>query len=1303
MCHVYHLISQTPSTERHILTVLLSLCFSSLFPSQSVALLISLTDLLFTEQLYQLPLPPLLPPTLPPPFAVTVLHKLRWIFFTLSPDSAFTHFSQDAMRLTALCVRGTLLALLSLSWTIVDSGEGDIVGAKGFGPCAATLQSEGLCREGQDESTCPYLFSLPPLTVHLPKQLGELEKIMKDLEKLKDNVDQLRKMCADCTVSQTERECGRQLEREHVKLNEGTDAREDESSWVKERNPERLKNFRQECGTDGVRVENTMEGDGNTDSEKGTILEERERKKWEAERESDKGAVKENEKAETLKRVAENDGKTQREGAKGKDKLGQSEKPTAGGNERTVDTVRVKVDEKNNRETGRETDKEKERKWDWKGDREKKSEKGKERETATRTKNKEKIEESDHHVWRDEIKETDKKTRTGEDRDSDGTKMSEEHSKHTNKEQEQPKKDMKKETEKAIKVEQNNEKLKQTESIRRAGKETTVKEGEEEEEGRETGRGLKPEGEKMVQSVQRDSDGELTSTATQTTSLVSVSPTPQSSLSLAPQPDSMNSNKATISTSSLPSPPLPGSHLITDVNQGLIMPPNGPPTQSTGDEETRLRITSRPATATHRSFDGLGQQTTSATFILTSTTSPRQGADFEDQVSSTTASTTTTTKSQAFNTTAVLGERDSRHWTAQKNISSDNKMIMNPRPGEKHKPGINPERDQSLKNPKNDRKQTKPNQKQKPSYPKLTSDQKPRSGKGPQQVHIPKPEQRAPPDNLTTDQTIDLTNKANKPISKHDQKPTTEPNNLINQQPKVYQTSIPPVQRPTSNQRPLTVNTAVPESDPESAEIPTGNQNSKPEKRLRRPLQTNKPNQKQKPEKKPKDEEKTKQNPEFEPKQYFTPESESESEIQKFVTDLMGNSDENPSLDTKSNIDSTAGEKPTIDRIDLSPDQKPEPSKEILILNQNLTHGHVPKHYPTPQEPTTDQRIKTNVEPKPGKLPQTNQGLKTPWPGQIPKLNPKSVPYQIPEVESDKTPKPKPPPAHRPPVRPTFRPGATSVQRLKPAVQLKPNSKTKTDLDPPHISGTTSDGIQNSQTGMSPPSGPIKQTAVTPGAKTSSSQETQSFPLRDTLPQGFTMNPNSRTTSDLRPQTAGQPSSIPMTTRPNKIIRGILPSVLPSTSPGSTKLNLAPNTDTILQEKILHNVEQTAHTQTPDPGDMTMTATSPSAHTTSTLSPDFRSTTPATSGLKPPAAESPTPSTRELRVKINQVAAFLNNSLNPNGPSLDRRPKEQPEYSQGGSRPEPRRPTHIPNKGKIYFLLCTQCTVENNIDLHHHG
>uniref|UniRef100_H3D3J5 Fibrinogen like 2 n=1 Tax=Tetraodon nigroviridis TaxID=99883 RepID=H3D3J5_TETNG len=46
---------------------------------------------------------------------------------------------------------------------------------------------------------CPYLFNVPPLTIHLPKQLRELERMVQELQVLKDNVDELRRMCADCT------------------------------------------------------------------------------------------------------------------------------------------------------------------------------------------------------------------------------------------------------------------------------------------------------------------------------------------------------------------------------------------------------------------------------------------------------------------------------------------------------------------------------------------------------------------------------------------------------------------------------------------------------------------------------------------------------------------------------------------------------------------------------------------------------------------------------------------------------------------------------------------------------------------------------------------------------------------------------------------------------------------------------------------------------------------------------------------------------------------------------------------------
>ncbi|KAF7662892.1 hypothetical protein LDENG_00223880 [Lucifuga dentata] len=71
---------------------------------------------------------------------------------------------------------------------------------------------------------------------------------------------------------------------------------------------------------------------------------------------------------------------------------------------------------------------------------------------------------------------------------------------------------------------------------------------------------------------------------------------------------------------------------------------------------------------------------------------------------------------------------------------------------------------------------------------------------------------------------------------------------------------------------------------------------------------------------------------------------------------------------------------------------------------------------------------------------------------------------------------------------------------------------------------------------------------------------------------------------------------------------------------------------------------------------------SPSPKTISTVRSDFRSTTP------PTFPEFSTPTLRELRVKINQVAAILHNSLNPNGRIPDKHPKSDAEEKQGGSR-----------------------------------
>ncbi|XP_037622793.1 proteoglycan 4-like [Sebastes umbrosus] len=1396
------------------------------------------------------------------------------------------------MRLTALCVCGTLLVLLSLSRTTADPDEEDLLGDHGFGPCVATLRPEGPCRPGQDENTCPYLFSLPPLTLQLPKQLRELEKIVEDLQKLKDNVDQLRKMCADCTVSQTERECGRQREREHEKLNEGTDRHTEERNWLNERTPERTEAFSRECRTDRVKAEKTMAGDGDTDSEKRTILEEKEGKKWEAERESNKGVVKENERDKNLKEVAEKDGKTKTEVAKAKDKLGQAKVPTSGGNERTV--VRKKVVEKNNRETETDRNTDKDGKGNSKGDPEDRLENEKERKSTSNVKNKEKTAESDRHVWRDETKETDRKTETEEDGDDDEIKMSEGRDEHTDKDGEQHGKEREKEME--IKEERNNEKSKQIESIGRAEKEKTIKEGEEGD--RETGTEIKTEGEKRVQSVQRDGDGESASSeSTEGTDFVSISPTLQSIISSAPRLHSMDPDGARTFTSSLPSPPSPPlssstSHFITEVNQAKTVVADGLQTQSTGrgaagfsehpspDAEEGFRTTSRPTTAaaTINTLGGLRQQITSPTSRFTSTTSATPGAGFQGQVSSTTAATT---PRQTLYTTTFTGVSDRSRWTARKNITSNTKTGVKPlpgrgpKPGEKHKPANKPEADQKLKNPKNDRKpdrapspdkKTKHDQKQRPSHQKPTTDQRSKPSKDPKRVQIPKPDQTPRPDHLPTDR--------NNQIPKRDREHPTDQSPLLIQKPKSHQKPTLPVQRPTSHQRPQTVNAtgSDPRTDrePESVEIPITTQNSKPKKKPVHPLRTDESDQTQKP-----DQRST-------INRYLTPVQEPERRAttsltptpdQKPLTELMENFDENPSPKPKSVKDSTPGQtltpdsaliitppepdsalitppepdsdlikpsepdsdlikpsepdsaliitppepdsaliitppepdsaliitppepdsaliikpsepdsaliitppepdsalikpsepdsalitppepdsdlikpsepdsalikpdkpdsalikpsepdsalivtppEPDSDLIKSSEpdsdlitppepdsalitptDQKPKPSQKAPKINQK------PKPSPKHPEVVTGPKTKPKLKPKPDQTPLTRPGLRTPRPDQTLK------------AESNKTSKPRLPARRRPPTRPTVGPGATPVQRPKPAGRLKPSPKTKTNSEPLQISGTPSDDIQNSQTDMPPAPGPVTQITevsysteefrpstmktITLDPKTSNSLETGPFPRPHTVSEGFTVSPTSRITSDLRPQTAGRPPSIPTTTRPNKIIRGILPGVIlpgviSSTGPGSTKTNQASTTDSSLQAKPLHTVKETAPRHTPDK--VMVPVPTPSTQTTSTMSPDLRSTTPVTSGPEPLAAEASTPSARELRVKINQVAAFFNNSLSPSGRALDRHPKGHLEDNQGGSRPHrpgSKLPTRRPSKDVILNTLIILC------------
>ncbi|XP_075998123.1 fibroleukin-like [Genypterus blacodes] len=221
---------------------------------------------------------------------------------------------------------------------------------------------------------------------------------------------------------------------------------------------------------------------------------------------------------------------------------------------------------------------------------------------------------------------------------------------------------------------------------------------------------------------------------------------------------------------------------------------------------------------------------------------------------------------------------------------------------------------------------------------------------------------------------------------------------------------------------------------------------------------------------------------------------------------------------------------------------------------------------------------------------------------------------------------------------------------------------------------------------------------ITPPLKTYGGplQETNPFSQLHTFPEVVTTSPDSRITSDPRPRTAGQPSSIPTTTRPNKNTGGILRVITSSASPGSRKSSPASSPvtgDSSSQAEIVFNQEEEAQSQTIKLDKMMTPVSSVNPHAPSDVSSDFRLTTPATSGPEPSAAsffpEFSTPSARELRVKINQVAAFIHNSLSPNGRLPDRHPKNDAEEKQGGNRPDGKLPTRTSPKVTILRRDCS--------------
>lgn len=1189
------------------------------------------------------------------------------------------------MRLTALCVCGTLLAFSSLSWTTVESDEENLLEFGGFGPCAVTMRPEGPCRPEQDESTCPYLFSVPPLTFHLPKKLRELENIVEEVQKLKDSVDELRMMCADCTVRQTDAACGGQTERELENRNVGMDVYEGEGKRLKEGQGEGPKDLNNSSQTKEYKVEHIVKGDSAMEK---TVFEEREKNLWEAERPSDGAVVKYERKVQP---GIPKDGKTDGGRAKGKEKSKPAAVPTGGESVRRMDAGIQKMSEKENKgvDTDRKGKPGKGHSMEERGDR---LETQRERKLME-----EKTENSGHPVWRDVTQEAEKRTKN-EDRGRDGIKMSKNPDKHTNKEREGFRQERRKEMEKGAKTpERNNKKPKQTESIR--GMEKTIKEGLE-EDVRQTEKEIKPGGGHTVQSVQGDSDGELalrkgterTDFAFATASTMTSPPGEGlfEDVSLASSSLLLSSHSLLISSSSQGmTTSVDGMHIRETEPEAAVI------SERPGAEDNLLSVGS-PTTTTADARSTLSSSAqipiNFAGFVSTTTTSPEESS--QPRVASTEAPATFTTSHQNLHIGSLqTGLAD--HSTANK----ESNMVPNRNPGNKlltgkgsasserptSQPEVNPNltknNDQpgkSLLSNENINANNRPNNhgpKQKPpNYPPI-----------PNKTTEPG---KTKPDILMTQQNQ---NDTLKPKS-HDAEQITNPNPLVDKMLNP-QKAFPSTQRPFSHQTLQVIDATDPGED-HLTEILNIAHESNPEERPVYSVEIDasggaqKNHEKTRLNKKPKSEENQKLNP------VFTKSIELETKIHEATsrqpdniqkaTGLLENPEKNPSFETDLEKVSSFG-------TEFTPDHGPTRDQD-----QPAKSGHhIPDQQQTGSISQNSPELMTKQQDPTPEPDQINQEFTTLPSEQISFTTTTSAMHTIFQAGADKTSRPLL--TKMPPTQSIAMPGATSVQKSEPSLEVKPSLEMETDSLPPHISTATSGHLQKVQADSPTTSGPVKlitDVSHSAGGAEFNAPEiisvepnslgSEAFPQHATLSEDITTIPNSKIASDPWQQTATHTPSIQMTARPNRFTLRTLPSNAPASVPGPTEPQQGSRADSSSPVNFPHNLEETRHRKNPDlETKKFISAPLPRAQTTSTISPHLSSTKPAVSGPELVDPEVSTASTRELRVKINQVAAFFNNSVSPNGrhPDPDRHPKVLLEDKPGRGWPDGKQPSA--SQGKI--------------------
>lgn len=1177
------------------------------------------------------------------------------------------------MRLTALCVCGTLLAFSCLSWTKGDSDEENLRFG-GFGPCAATMRPEGPCGQEQDENTCPYLFSVPPLTFHLPKQLRELENIVEEVQKLKDTVDELRMMCTDCTVRQTNVACAGQTERERGNLNVGMDGYEDDRKHLEEGQREMGPNiFNNSSQTKQYKAEHIVKGDS---VQENNNFEEKEKDDSESETPSDRVVIKDERKVQP---VLKKEGKMEGGRAKGKEKSKPAAVPTVGENDRIMDVVIKKIVGKHSKVVDMDRRKGKNGKVHSTGDQGDRLETERERKIM-----KDKTEDSAHPVWRDVKQGAENRTKTVEERGRDGIKMSKNADKHTNKEQEGLRQERKKEMEKGAKTaERNNKKPKQTESIR--GMEKTIKEGVK-EDVRQTEKEIKTGGGQMVQSVQRDSDGELAlRKVTEKTDFASISPT-ASAMTSSPSHSPEDLDKAISLASSSPRPSS-NSHFISSISQEVTTSVEGIRIERTDLEtaanleqpgaEVNFMTVSSPTTTT-ATTDTLSTPSSSGhipTFAKSvSTTSPEKSHQLK--VASTVAQATFKTYNENFHvgskqtglTDHIKANKESNLMT---NINPTNKLLTHNGSVPSDLPASKPK--------------VKPNLTKNNDQPGETS--------VPGQKNNYEAKEKAPSHQPITNQNLEPGEKQSSILTTHqnqtstvnpklqDTEHITDPHLVVNRvlDLEKYLTST---QRPLSHQTPQVID-ARDSGEGRLTEILNIAQDAKPEERPVYSLDIDMSGgAREIPENmRPKDKPESEENQKFH--DHFT--TSNTPNIQKAATGILKNREKHPVLETEFEKYASFGTEFTPDHGPTRLLQQPVKSSHDILDKKQTS-------FTSPDHPylTRDQQ---DLKPE---LDQMNQEFMTLQSEHIYVPTTISVLHEIFQAGADKASEPFL--TQGPPTQPIAKPGATSVQKSEPSLEVGPSLEPETDSVLPRIFTTTLGHLQKVQTGLPPTSGPVKlitDVSHSAGGAEFNAREIISlepnsfgsgpFPQHHTLAEGITTTPNSRVTSDPWPQTATQTPSIQMTTRPNRIMLRTLPSNAPArvfrpTEPLSSG-------DASQQVNFPLKLEETRHRKTPDPvKKMFIPAPSPSAQMTSTISPQLSSTKPAVSGPELMGPEVSTASTRELRVKINQVAAFFNNSISLNGrhSDPDRHSKVLLEGKQRGGWPDDKLPSTA--QGKIIYF-----------------